>query len=135
MRAFSAGEISRMQGVQEAALMDQCELLQRADGTADAYGIPTPGYTVVATVACGLEHSAIKVDTSNEAGGSERLGTQAPTEERFLRLPRDLQVSNADRVRITRRFGAKVTPVTYELIGMPQMGPSGLLVRIQRVTE
>lgn len=132
---FSAAELDRMQVVQAGTLMDQCELLRRADGVADAYGIPTPSYTVVATVACGLEHSSIKVDTSNEAGGSERLGTQAPTEDRLLRLPRDTEVSNVDRVRITRRFGEKAAPVIYEIVGTPQLGPSGLLVRVQRVTE
>lgn len=128
---LSKADLAAMQCTQVAAMVDVCELLQRTDGTPDAYGMPTPAYTVVDTVACGLSHS----QTNSEAGGSERRGTQVPIEIRRLRLPADTQVSNIDRVRLAKRFGFSIEPVLYEIVGDPQRGPSGLLVQVRKVTE
>lgn len=135
MRAMTPAELSRMAGVQTSAMPDECEVLRRTTGAADAYGMPAVTYSVVATAPCGLEHSQIRADASNEAGGRERLGTQVATEVKLLRMPSGTDVRSTDRVRITKRFGQPVTPLTYEVVGVPQAGPSGLLARIQKVTE
>jgi hypothetical protein len=128
---LNARDMQQMQAAQEASMPDECQLLRRTDGAVDAYGVPAPAYAVAATVKCGLSHSQV----NSEAGGRERRGTQVPIEIRRLRLPADTSVSNIDRVSITRRFGASITPVLYEIVGDPQRGPSGLLVQIQKVTE
>jgi hypothetical protein len=135
VRGLSPNELNRMSDVQTSAMMDQCELLRRADGAADAYGLPAVTYAVIATSVCGLEHSQIKVNTSSEGGGTERLGTQVPTELRLLRLPKDAEVAHVDRIRLTKRLGFSITPVLYEIVGTPQLGPSGLLATVQKVTE
>lgn len=128
---LSAGDLTRMQTVQEAAMLDRCELMQRSEGAIDAYGLPAPAYTVTDYLTCGLSHS----QTNREAGGRERRGTQVPVEIRRLRLPAETVLSNVDRVRVTHRFGAPITPVLYEIVGDPQRGPSGLVVELQKVTE
>jgi hypothetical protein len=135
MRAITPAELDRMAEVQASAMMDACELLRRSEGAPDAYGLPSVTYTVIATSACGLEHSQIKAGASSESGGTERLGTQVPTEMRLLRLPKDAEVAHVDRIRLTKRLGFSITPVVYEIVGTPQLGPSGLLATVQKVTE
>jgi hypothetical protein len=138
MRPLSPVELARMTAVQTAAMPDECELLQMITGAPDAYGVPTISYTLLATTRCGMEHSQVKESASSEAGGQTRhgtQGTQVPAEMRQLRLPLGTPVTNVDRIRLTKRFGAAITPVLYEVIGNPQQGPSGLLVHVQNVKE
>lgn len=125
-----------MQAVQQGAMMDECELLTRSTDATDPYGYPAEMFTVTATLQCGLSHSQTNDEAMLEFAG----GTQAPMEIRQLRLAVDTssvsdRLSNLDRIRITRRFGTAVTPVTYEIVGDPQRGPSGLLLRLQKVTH
>jgi hypothetical protein len=136
MRPLSPAELARMRALQTAAMQDECELLQQINGEPDAYGVPTISYRVVATTACGLSHSQTGSKAGfDEAGGRGRLDTQVATEDLELRLPKGTVIRNIDRVRITKRFGQPVTPATYEIIGTPQTGPSGLLARVQNVKE
>lgn len=130
MREFSVTELDRMEVTQEAVMQDTCELLTFVE-VEDEYGVPQKVWSVLDTLQCGLSHSATNSEGMLDAEG----GTQVPIETRTLRLPADTVVSNLMRVRITHRFNVEQDdPVTYEIIGDPQLGPSGLLVQVERVT-
>ena len=128
---LSRRDLDGMAATQAAGMLDECELLQRADGAADAYGIPQPTYTVVERTPCGLSHSQVGAEVS----GSGRRDTQVPIDLRRLRLPVTAQIDHVDRIRMTRRFGFAITPVLYEVVGDPQRGPSGLLLQVRMVTD
>lgn len=124
MNAFSTTELERMQGVQEGAMQDTCIILQYAAGSGD-YGYGQPTYTTGATVACGLNHKAREV----------MQDTQVVLTDAVLRLPIDTAVDNLDRVKVTKRYGMAITPETYEILGQPDRGPSGLVLNLRRVSD
>ncbi len=52
-----------------------------------------------------------------------------------LRLPLTVSVTYLDKVRITKRFGVTLTtPLTFQVEGDAQQGPSGLVLLLKRVT-
>jgi hypothetical protein len=132
MRAFSIAELSSMQATQVAAMMDCCDIMTHTPGAADERGLPAVTYPVSATgVPCGFEHSK----TDREFMGATRAGTQVPTYDGSLRLPINTVITERDRVRITARFGVtETTPTIYEVVGLPRKGPSGLYVRLNKLT-
>lgn len=134
MRRFSVPEMGRMKVTQEGAMQDMCELLTSSE-VIDEYGVPQKTWSVEDTSICGLSHSSPNRYTSTEGMQDAAGGTQVAMEIRSLRLPKETVISNFGRVKITHRFGELETnPTTYEIIGDPQKGPSGLLVQIERVT-
>jgi hypothetical protein len=123
MNAFSTTELERMQGAQTGAMQDTCIILQYVAGSGDyGYG---QSYTTGATVVCGLNHKAREV----------MQDTQVVMTDAVLRLPIATAVDNLDRVKITKRFGVAVTPETYEILGAPERGPSGLVLKLRKVTD
>ncbi len=120
-----------MTATQYAAMMDQCVILRYTESGQDARGYPVVTFVAGETVCCGLEHSK----TDQEAMLDAAKGTQVAMFDGSLRLPKDTVINTRDRVRIIKRFGAAVDPVSYEIVGTPRLGPSGLLARVKRVTN
>ena len=123
--------LARIRLDQAATMFDTCELLTYGAGTVDAYGKPAVSYTSAGTSACGVEHA----NAIGEGGRpSEALGkTEVPRMTRQLRLPLTADVNHLARVRVTHRYGvALVTPELYEVVGLPQRGPSGFVAEIRR---
>jgi head-tail adaptor len=119
--------LAGLQATQEAAMQDECVLLERTSASSDAYGMPVKGYTDGDTVECGLD----------DAPKKEQMGSaEVPAADAILRLPlaAEADIANVDRVRITKRFGAAITPVVYEFLSRPRRGPSGLTVRLALTT-
>jgi head-tail adaptor len=124
MSVFSAAELEGMQATQEAAMMDQCELLIRSESAADDYGMPVVRWLVSGTPMCGLDTKASK----------EFLQAEAPYYDARVRLAIDTDISGVDRIRITHRFGVELgTPIEYEVQGEAIRGPSGLVVMVRAV--
>lgn len=124
MNPFSTTELERLQATQDSAMQDECILLQYVAGSGD-YGYGQPTYTTGATVACGLNHKAREVMED----------TQVVLTDAVLRLPIGTAVDNLDRVKITKRYGVAITPETYEVIGQPDRGPSGIVLNLRRVSD
>ena len=123
--------LARIRLDQAATMFDTCELLAYGAGTVDSYGKPAVSYTSAGTSACGVEHA----NAIGEGGRvSEALGkTEVPRMTRQLRLPLTADVNQLARVRVTHRYGvALVTPELYEVVGLPQRGPSGFVAEIRR---
>ena len=123
--------LARIQRDAVSSMNDMCELLAYGTGAVDAYGKPVSTYAVIGTSACGVEHA----NAIGEGGRpSEALGkTEVPRMTRQLRLPLTVDVNHLARVRVTHRYGvALVAPELYEVVGLPQRGPSGFVAEIRR---
>lgn len=108
-------------------MQDECVFLERGSASTDSYGMPVVSYTAGDTSECGL----------NDAPKREAMGgAEVPLVDATLRLPlaAETSISNVDRVQLTKRFGAAITAVTYQFVGKPRRGPSGLTVQLQKVT-
>jgi len=126
VRVFSTGELEALQGTQEGAMQDRCVLLTRGSAGTDEHGQPIATWTERAATACGFGYPSPR-----EAMG----GAQVPATQGRVRLPLDTDVSNVDRVRLTHRFGAALSPTeTFEVVGEPRRGPSGLALDLKRRT-
>jgi len=126
MKAFDFGELDGMRDTQESAMMDICLLGQRVVLSTDDYGMPVAGFSWSSPIECGLNPTKhIEV-----MDGTEVILTDA-----VLRLPVGTDVTHVDRVQITHRYGeALVMPWVFACIGMPRLGPSGLLLNLRLVT-
>lgn len=124
--AFSSDELAAMQAAQAAHLMDSCTVDAYAAGSADAYGNPSPTWTAGDEIDCGFRPVRPR----------EVMGlTQVPEHDAELRLAIDTSVNPQDRITITKRHGVAVTNVTYEIVGDPQRGPSGLVLQLKKVVD
>lgn len=130
MRAFTAGELTGLQNTQSAAMQDTCIHLEWSS-TPDDYGNPAESWTPRLTYACGL----------TPPRGTEGMGkhqTEVTMKQPALRLPIDADgvIGNLDRVQITKRHGVTLSsPITYDVVGLPARGPSGLVAQLELVTD
>jgi hypothetical protein len=124
MDAFSTAELSGMQAAQEEAMQDTCVLLTWFSGSQNAFGEQVETWTPGDPLACGY----------NPQGGREVAGADAAPilTDATVRLPISTEVDRKDRLQITHRFGVAITPETFEIIGEPRRGPSGLLLDLRR---
>lgn len=115
-----------MRACQEEAMQDAC-LISRWSGTPDSLGEMVGSWTPdERPTRCGLAWSE-RVEI--------RDGVKTLVQGEFrLRLPHGTALDPRDRITITARFGEPVEPETYEIDGTPAVGPSGLVVRLQKVT-
>lgn len=108
-------------------MQDTCVVLTYASVAKDLHGRPQASWTANTPTKCGFDP---------KPGGAEAMGTaQLPLYDASLRLPLSTVVDHLDRVRVSHRFGvAEVAPITYEIVGQPRQGPSGLVLRLKRIT-
>jgi len=131
MRALTETELERMQGAQESAMFDRCDIWRLLSFGTDKYGKPTQTWVVNASyVACGL-WLGYPTFSSREALGL----TQVAELDAVLRLPLGTDVTNLDRVKVTYRLGVEQdSPLMYEVKGPVLQGPSGIRVGLKLVT-
>lgn len=123
---FTDLELAEMQAHQEAHMMDMCTIDAWSAG-ANAYNLPSPTWTSGAEVACGYE--VIQPDEQM------RTMTDAPAFDARLRLAAFTVVDAKDRITITKRHGVAITPLVHEVVGDAERGPSGLVLRLRKVTD
>jgi len=123
---FSRGELDELRAVQEAHMLDTC-LIAEPTKTTDIYNVPVEAWawTTAEESVCGFD-----------ASPSQELLNQVPSSEAVVRLPVETVISHQARIRIMKRFGeTQAAPLTFEVIGAPRLGPSGLLVWLKKVTD
>jgi hypothetical protein len=131
MSQFTSAELAGMRAANEAAMMDSCLVLVYSTDATDDYGIPVPTYTAGEPVPCGLDNLAGRGYRSSR---EVMIDSQVVILDARLRLPVGTTIKAADRVQITHRFGeALANSVTYDVIGDPMRGPSGLQVNLKAV--
>ncbi len=120
-------ELAELRQAQEGHMLDRCVILAY-HASRDSYGLPKPAYTTGEEIPCGL-------DEGNRTE-QQSIG-HVPLTDAVLRLPLTATITSLSRVRVTRRHGEAVRspqPV-YEVVGVPRLGASGLLVNLRLVTE
>ena len=126
MTALTATELAWMRTGNAALFGDTCVRLIYS-GTVTRSGDTQPQWTPGATLACRF----------GSLSGSEQQGVDI-TKLRYeatLCLAHDATVTYQDRIRLTHYHGEELaTPEEFEVVGNPERGPSGLLVRLRRVT-
>lgn len=127
MLPFSMDELARMQAAQADGMQDRCTISHYSAGAVDAYGKPAPAWTAdSAATACGLNSSAHREVMD---------GAQVVVTDAVLRLPIDTVIGARDRITVTQRFGAAITPQYFEVLGEPMRGPSGLRVNLRTLSN
>jgi len=125
MTALRAGEVTSFQTTQEYHYHDACKI-HAYSGTDDAYNIPQATYTEGSEIACGFEM----------VGTDERVNeADVPVVDGKLRLPVGTTLTPNDRIEITKRYGVAITPLFFEVVGLPLRGSSGLVVELAKVTD
>lgn len=115
-----------MQGAQDSAMMDTCQVLVYTEGAANAYNKPAITYPASAAIRCGWKPATKEM----------MQDTQVPAWDGRLRMPIGTVIKNTDRIRLTHRYGVALSPVqNYEIVGNPERGPSGLVLRLKSVTD
>jgi hypothetical protein len=114
-----------LRAVAESTFFDTCEIGAVAAhtwGSADTtagdpdFGDPTP---------CGFQPV-----NKGELGD----GSQAPDLDGTLRLAIGTDITNIDRVKLTARNGEAITPELYSVQGLPERGPTALVLNLKRIT-
>ncbi len=126
---FTAGQLGAMQTTQESAMQDEAQLLTRSSSSNDDYGRPVEVFTAGALYDCGFDPSA-------EAEGMDEAEVAQMAAKMRLPLSAQGDFDNADRWKITKRFGVTLTSQPdYEIVGDPERGPSGLVLNLKLVTD
>jgi len=123
--ALSTLELSQMQSDFDGLYNDTCQIGTPTEA-ADSAGEMIRSYTYASAISCGIEMT----------GGKERAradGTRTVIDA-TLRVPVDTTITVEYRVYVTKRHGSTLdTAITFEVVGYPQQGPSGLVVELQAV--
>lgn len=124
--AFTQTELTALQAAQDVHMMDTCTI-DRWSASDNAYNLPSPTWTSSAALACGYEVI--------EPQELMRSTTDAPAFDARLRLPISTTIDPKDRITITKRHGVAITPIVHEVVGDPERGPSGLVLKLRKVTD
>ena len=121
---FSDDDLAGMQETQESAMMDEAYILVYSR-TQDA-GEPVEVWTQ------SVNPIMVGVDTQKSKEIRKDDQTIVRTSGR-ARLPIDTIIDEKDKLRIITRFGQPIAPIEYALAGVPERGPSGLVVDLMIV--
>lgn len=125
MIPLSASDLTGMKDTQQDAMMDICVLLVESQISTDPYGMPIYGAAEKGPYACGIDMTP---------GTEVQDGSQVVIADAMLRIPLDAQqyLGAINRIKLTYRFGAfLLTPVYYDIIGTPDVGPSGIVLSLR----
>ncbi|MBI4916871.1 MAG: hypothetical protein HY825_13570 [Acidobacteria bacterium] len=124
MKHFTSAELAALRAAQESAMQDVCLVQSRTLVTTDL-GYPTETWSDGVLVPCGFDPS----------GGGEIPGPEHAmiTADAAVRLPGVTVIGIHDRIKLTTRYGEPMTPAYYDVVAPPEIGPSGVVVRVNRV--
>ena len=125
MKVFTAAELVRMRSTQVDAMQDLCVVKSFTDEP-DDYNQLIRTWADGAPIACGLDPT----------GGREvtRADSTVVFTDATIRLPLDTVIDPAYRIEVISRFGEElIDAVVYGIIGEVQLGPSGLVLDLQKV--
>jgi head-tail adaptor len=126
MALIDANDLTAMRAVYGDSLHDTCRLKPRTVTTATD-GQEIEDWPDGVIVACGFQPTA--------GAEQRRADMTILAYDARLRLPLGTAITYLDQVRITHRYGAALaTPLTFQVEGDPQQGPTGLVCLLKRVT-
>ena len=117
--SLSATEVAGFQATASGQFSDECQI-GTDTGTSTTEDPDAPSWSYATAIACGFDASV-----STEV---VELG-QATMTDATIRVPLGTSVTGASRVRLTKRYGASLSPVEdYEVLGAPRRGVSCLVL-------
>ena len=121
---FTTSDLSFFQTTQETYMQDtgKVGVYSTAENT---YGEEVISYTFGAAMDCGFRHLTAKE--------IERLEGIALPVDAEIRLAIDTTITAKDQFKVTHRFAVDTTDETYQVVGEPRRGPSGLQVFLRLV--
>lgn len=123
---FTELDLANMRTAQDEHMLDKCVILSYTAGTLNEYNeSDAPVETVSGEIVCGLD-----MRPSSERHNSDMT---LITYDATLRLPIATAVKETDRIRVTKRFGETITPLTYEIVSPMQRGPSGIRLMLRKI--
>lgn len=124
MRIFTAAELARMRVAQNAAMMDVCVIQTFTEAT-DTYGQLIRTWSDGTPLAFGIDST----------GGGETRSTDKTVvrADAVIRLPIDIAIDVKNRIKVIVRHGEAIAPIVYGILEEPQRGPSGLVLRLEKV--
>ena len=126
--SFGATEIAALATTQEAWMQDSCKVGTLAT-TQDSGGGPIETYTYGSEIACGVNtHLGRAARRFYDSDGTYLVA------DIEVRLPLVTAIAFTDRVRVTKRMGTAVTNVDYELMGVPEVGVSCIVIHGRAVS-
>jgi hypothetical protein len=123
---LTAKELAAMRATQAAAFADTAEILRYVAGAPDAYNVPDPQRPADPAIACSFDP---RPGTGQALGGAN-----VPLYDARARLPIGTVIGQADWIRITHRNGEAITPLTFEIVGMPEQTATALVCRLNLMT-
>ena len=126
---FSAAEVTALATTQNVWMQDACQIGALTQGV-DSAGGPTSIYTYGAETACG-------VNTHPGRGAQGRFYDSDGTywhADAEIRLPLGTTIAFSSRVRLTKRMGTAVTNVDYDLLRVPEVGVSCIVLYCRAVS-
>lgn len=125
MTLYGADELVALRAAQVAAMADSCQIGTVATAQDSIGDLVAAAPAFGAEIACGLQM----------LGGDEGRGPLTVVSARArLRLPHGTAVSATSVVRITKRQGTAITALEYEVVGEPQIGASGVVCELKKVS-
>ena len=126
---FAAAELAAMREAQESFMGDACQI-GTIHESQDDLGQPVPEpASYSAETPCGLQMTGGLQSAERRTSDGTIVSADAK-----LRLPHDAAITDTSVVKITKRFGAAITPIVYEVMGAPALGPSGIVCYLLAVT-
>ena len=124
---FNAADLAALRATQTTHMFDQCRVLRHSKGARLPLGDRVDVWTADADATpCGYSAS------SREAQDGDNIVLS----DGVMRLPHTVTLHTPDRLRLTHRFGELLAAhITFEVLGVPMPGPSGLVCKVKRVTD
>ena len=130
MRHFTSTELTRMQGTQDSAMQDTCNILTYSTtevDAPDAYGLPANKHMVEVPSVCG--YKSLSPREVQERG-------YVPAVQAVLRLPIDTEIDERNRIRITYRYAEQLdVSLLFDVEGPILRGPSGIRIMLRNIDD
>lgn len=115
-----------MRQVQDSAMHDQCRLVFRVENPGP-YNEPIVSFDPAdELIICGYDPKGGKYQMSS---------TEVVSYDSVFRLPHGTILDQRGGLILEMQAGAAVDPLSFELVGPPDYGPTAILVRARSVTD
>ncbi|MCB0106904.1 MAG: hypothetical protein KDE53_13375 [Caldilineaceae bacterium] len=115
-----------MRATQQSSMMDTCVVMTYNAGITDTYGNSGSSYIDTSPVICGYKPTGTR---------EVQQGNETVMIDGELRLPIGTTIKSTDRIRLVTRYGEAITPLLFSVVGQPAQGPSGIVVKLRKVTD
>lgn len=130
MTDVTTNDLARMRDDAESTMRDRCEVGRWTSLGEDERGQEKFSFTYGAEIRCGF-----KPGGGSQGGGQREVmpGSETSMYEATFRLPVGTVIENVDRLKLTKRYGEALgKPEYFSVVGTPFLGPTALVVRVNR---